>query len=54
LKATIDALRQELEISRLDGEAQRQQALASASDQITQLRATVTALREQLEHGNAG
>jgi P2-related tail formation protein len=41
-------------VQRLDGKADTRNAVAAASDEIHQLRATVTALREQLEQHHAG
>jgi chromosome segregation ATPase len=54
LKATINALRHELEVQRLDNQTHARQALSAANSEITQLRATVMSLREQLERYDAG
>jgi HAMP domain-containing protein len=47
-------LRQNLEVQRIDNEAHVRESLAAANDEIQQLRATVTTLREQLEQQDAG
>ena len=53
LKATIVALRDELEQARIDREAGVQQAVALSADEITQLRAAIAGLREALEQKDA-
>lgn len=53
LKATIIALREELEQMRIDKEFGVQQAVAANSDEVAQLRATIASLREGLEARDA-
>jgi len=50
----INALRHDLEVQRLDNEEHARQELSAANNEINQLRATVVALREQLEQHDAG
>ena len=49
LKGTVNALRDELEKTRIGEQERLQRALASAGDEIRQLKETINALRDQLE-----
>ncbi|MBI3941189.1 MAG: hypothetical protein HY315_10170, partial [Acidobacteria bacterium] len=49
LKATVNALRDELEKTRIAEQERIQKAVAAANDEITQLKGTVNALRDELE-----
>ena len=52
LKATIDALRSELENNRAGKQQSIQRAVADANDEIAQLKETIISLRKQLEQQN--
>ena len=49
LKGTVNALRDELERTRIGERERLQKALAAAGDEIRQLKETINSLRDQLE-----
>ena len=49
LKATVAALRDNLEIARIDKENEIEKAVNRSNVEIAQLHATICALREQIE-----
>ena len=52
LKLTIMAQRDALEKQKIDNETHLQVVVAGINDEVSQLKAAISALREELEHGH--